>query len=224
MARPHCPQHKRYYPYCDACKALVAKAKEEAERQEASEALEADVGFAVETPETTEADKRIAELEAQTPESVEAEAEEEPLGDSPFPLQEKDERQAEEEEKPAVPVGGMFPPDIGPTLDTGDQQPPEAGVPPADLPTGDIDETEAAMAKDGEFDIEPPPGQVSDAEAAGHPPCPKPQVDDRGPGAVYEDGQKAGRKEVIAAVREYFSDGIDTVAFKLLEWLAEKYK
>jgi hypothetical protein len=220
MARPHCDKHKRYVPYCDACKALVQKAeeKEAAERQEASEALEADVGFSAETPETTEADKRIAELEAQTQESVEV----------------------EEEERALVGLTGA----------------PAANVPPDDLPTGDIDETEAAMAKDGEFDegevapaplmfpeesddTNPPPGQVSDAEAVGFPDSPKPAVEIDGDGNVvteaeddpiptaeecYNKGASAGRKEVIAAVREYFSDGIDTVAFKLLEWLAEKYK
>ncbi len=204
MAKPRCKKHKRSLPYCDDCKLAV---KQDEER-EASEALKSEVGFpgagespgpapVPETGEPTPAEKRIEELESQTPESVEAEEEQALVGLTGEPVETNT---ANEEVEPETSVADPIPDPWanGKTpeegQDVGDWQPPEADV-KEDPP---IDETEATMTEEGAFDI-PPADELA------------------------ERLKQEGRKEVIAAVREYFSDSIDTTAFQLLEYLEKKY-
>ncbi|KKL70617.1 hypothetical protein LCGC14_2103080, partial [marine sediment metagenome] len=199
MAKPRCDKHKRSLPYCDACKAAVREAEEQAVREEQSAALEAEVGF----PNLGESDP------GGTPE-----------GHGPG-----DERAGEEEEEEVVqkevpetgepvegdktlPVGGMFLPEE-----------------PADWDK-DIDQAEKDMGESGKH---PDPGdefvtvQVTREvkrliETIEHSIANGESVT-----VVMGDAEtrlrQEGRKDVIRMVREYYADSIDTNAFQLLAYL-----
>lgn len=177
MAKPRCKKHKRSLPYCDDCKAAVAQA----EKEEQSEALKAEVGFpkneATNDEPETDAERRIVELAAETEEDEQAPADE-----------------AEEPERAMVgitvaeeipdPWANGKTPAVGD--DVGDWKPPaERENPPDDVE----DWLESAQAKE-EAEGPPPEGQVSDAEAAGYPPCPKPKDSDGGTVDCQECGGK----------------------------------
>ena len=217
MAKPRCKKHKRSLPYCDDCKLAVKQAEE----REASEALKSEVGFpgadepdpapVPETGEPTPAEKRIEELESQTPESVEAEEEQALVGLTGEPVETNT---ANEEVEPETSVADPIPdpwangktPEEG--QDVGDWQPPEADVKADPEPVVEIDEGGNIV----------PVERQSDTSKSWNPEAIAEYTDE-----LAEKLRQAGRKEVIAAVREYFADSIDTVAFQLLEYLEKKY-
>ena len=232
MAKPRCDQHKRSLPYCDACKEAVRVAEEatlQAERNAVDEDAEAEDNQkhnVLEEALREEESKALAEgigfpgTQEEVPEAGEPVEGDEPITD---------------------PWADGKTPEEG--QDVGDWVPPEERV----TPRADIDETEEAMTETGEFDFAPaveidgdgnivpvqnldsPVENVKDlidateaALAEGEPDTPG---DDPFPKATaawkaYEEKlRRDGRKEVIGMVREYFADGIDTVAFQLLEYL-----
>jgi len=213
MAKPHCEKHKRYVPYCDDCKAVV-KAAEEAELQAERDAL-------AESPEAEEEDARAkqAVLDDALREE-ESNALQEGIG---FPGASKKE------------VPPVSPPEesvdwdkeidqVEETFREGAESEAASETPPAveidgggnvvpvqnlDSPVEDvkdlIDATEAALA-------EAP-------DTAGNDPFPKATAAWK---AYEEKMRQEGRKEVIAMVREWFSDSIDTGAFQLLAHLEKR--
>lgn len=210
MAKLHCDKHKRYVPYCDDCKALAAAA-EEAELQAERVAL------------------------AESPEAEEAEEEEARQGQAVL------DDALREEESNALKSAVGFP---GFTPETSVDEEPISVFPlevgsVEEQPQPSIDETEKAMAEDGEFDQPPQPGYIG-------PPIPPsvtlgPTTDeayevlkeiadalDRGEevtvlfGNAEQGLREAGRKEVIQMVKEWYADGQDTGAFQLLEYLNKK--
>ena len=246
MAKPRCDKHKRSLPYCDACKEAVRAAEEaalqaerdavdedeedeeeargkqavldEALREEESKALKAGVGF-------PGAEKQPADPEGPMPEGA-------PGPDAEEPAVEIDGNGN------VVPVGGMFPPDepadwgkgidqAEATFREGDNEPPSDPIPDpwADGKTPEegqdvgswtplVDEfvTIEVTAEVKRF-IE----RIEKAIANGE------EVT-----VVMGDAEtrlrQEGRKEVIAMVREWFSDSMDTGAFKLLEHLEKKVR
>ncbi|KKK97300.1 hypothetical protein LCGC14_2654110 [marine sediment metagenome] len=241
MAKPRCDKHKRSLPYCDACKeavrlSLEAEAKadagtpaeQEAERdaeaeegqkvlddalrKEESDALQEGIGFPGAAERTAPTVGVSGEGESELPEGSSTLAP--PVEDDGPPV-----------------VGGTFPPDE-----------------PADWDK-DIDKAEETMAEAGEFDpCEGCSGGCA-SSCEGHPDpgseefvavMVTPQVrqlitaienaisNGEEVTVIMGDAEtrlrQEGRKEVIAMVREWFSDSMDTGAFKLLEHLEKKVR
>jgi len=222
MAKLHCERHQRYVPYCDDCKAVVKEAEEQAAREEQSEALQEGVGFPGAGDVPVESGDVTIQPEPQGPQST------------PGPYTDGEEEQTPEFEGP---LGEGAPgPDALPDP-WADGKTPEAGqdvghwIPPEErvVPKASIDETEAAMEAEGEFDVE------SDVDLPPMSPEDKAAVEEiiealkagKIGFAMTEDNaievaRVKGRKEVIAMVREYFSDSIDTGAFQLLAYLEKR--
>lgn len=203
MAKPRCDQHKRSLPYCDACKEAV-RVSREAELQAEQGAIDEDA--------EAEADNQKHNVLEEALREEESNALKAGVG---FPSAQ------EEVPETGEPVEGDEPI----TDPWADGKTPEEGqdvgdwVPPAErvTPRADIDETEEAMIEAEE----PPMNSEVRAELAviiaalesGEPVTL----------LVGEDAEESlrneGRKEMVKKVREYFADGIDTVAFQLLEYL-----
>ena len=235
MAKLHCERHQRYVPYCDDCKAVVKEAEEQAAREEQSEALQEGVGFPGAGDVPVEPGDVTIQPEPQGPQST------------PGPYTDGEEEQTPEFEGP---LGEGAPgPDALPDP-WADGKTPEEGqdvghwLPPEDRFMGG---TEVVLEAEGEFDPEPAveidgDGNVvpiSDEESDVDLPPMSPEdkasieeiVDALKAGkigfAMTEDNaievaRVKGRKEVIAMVREYFSDSIDTGAFQLLAYLEKR--
>ncbi len=248
MAKPHCEKHKRYVPYCDDCKAVV-KAAEEAElqaerdalaespeaeeedarakqamledslREEESNALQEGVGFPgapAKTEEPVEEDGPVVMGGMFPPE-------ESPDWDKEIDQAEETFREGENE----PPAEREIPPDDVEDLPGGLSRDAikegvkavnEGRITPADEVFADIDETEAVMTEAGEFDI-PPAVEIDE----GQPDTPwNPEAIAEYTDELAEKLKQEGRKEVIAMVREWFSDSIDTGAFQLLAHLERR--
>ncbi len=120
----------------------------------------------------------------------------------------------------------------------------EGRVTPADEVFADIDETEQAMTEDGEWDNLFPgisegqddtpgddveiPQQTANEVKAIVAEISKALDEGKAVTVLFGDAEERlrgeGRKEVIRAVKEYFADGLDTVAFQLLEYLEKQCK
>ena len=209
MAKPHCEKHKRYVPYCDDCKAVV-KAAEEAELQAERDAL-------AESPEAEEEDARAKQAV---------------LDDA-----------LREEESNALQEGIGFPgaskkevPPVSPPEESVDWDKEIDQVEETFRTGATIDETEAAMTETGEFDVPPQLGYIgppleelpmhSEVRAELEVILKALESGETVTLLVGEDAEESlrqeGRKEVIAMVREWFSDSIDTGAFQLLAHLEKR--
>ena len=239
MAQPHCEKHKRYVPYCDGCKAVVAAAKE----REESEELQAEVGFPgadrdeLDPGGTVEGHGGGDELEG-TPSDEEYLA---TLPDEPVEGDELPEGFWERSEvKDAVEAEKQPPDPEGPL---------QEGAPGPDAPT-EIAELDLQSIPSG-HDDDPPDDEPRKGceecggKCQGHADKGGAELDippsladvvrtllkaaDEGHAVTLLIGEDAeeelrveGRREVIKMVREYFSDSVDTVAFQLLEYLEKK--
>lgn len=157
MAKAHCKNHKRFVPTCDACKSAALKetvgfpgGRTEPEPEETNDTGVVGGGGSSETvndiPEY-EPDDEEADHEPPPGQVSDAEAAgwpDEPKGEEQ-PPDDPDAPLVEGAPGPdAVPIGGMFPPK-------------------------DIDETEEAMAAEGEFDTEGQLQEVSLVPGEGEP-------------------------------------------------------
>ena len=225
MSKPRCNKHKRSLPYCDACKAAVNAAEETSAREEESDALQAGIGFPGAAERTAPTVGVSGEGESELPE-----------GSSTLAPPVEDDGPPPVVEEPA---------DWDKSIDQAEETFREGAT---------IDEIEAAMTEAGAFDIPPCQREGvgcegCQGECQGHadPGAAEfvtievtPQVANliRSIEDAISNGQEVtvmmgdaetrlrqeGRKEVVALVRDYFADSIDTGAFKLLEYLEKKVR
>lgn len=252
MARLHCEKHKRYVPYCDDCKEIVFQAEEAEARAEAepegespeaaSEALEAEVGFpgAEPIPDPWADGKTPAEgdeIGDWKPPADRDAAVSESSGEAGVVIEHVNLQEAIDAGAEHVEIDGggnvVRVPDLdmapatGPVLDApAERIPGDLGTTPdqpPDVPEG----VENLAAPDDDTPMIGIPGTL-----------PPDAIDTIGKivaaleagekvavligDNAFEQERKAGRKEVIAWVKEWFADSTDAGAFQLLAHLNKK--